>query len=202
MNKILFLDIDRTLFDSDLFLDTFYTELRGSFGLPENTDLNSFYQNAKNEKGYFDPEIFVKNISNSIQVDENKINEVFWDDKLIDDCLYPDALSIKNLLNKTTLGIFSKGDEKFQMKKIVFLNDLLEEKNIFITSNKFESMATLLNNYSDFEISFVDDELDVLISEKKLKPDVNVFLIDRKGNLEDNVEVRKIKSLEELENLV
>lgn len=165
-------------------------------------DFKRIYEETKNEKGYFVPEIYLKKILETFPfVNKKTLETLFWNGKLFEKSLYEDAFSI-NFLKNAGIGIFSKGDYTFQMKKLDFIKDIVDQRNIYIFPNKLEHINELLSNYKDYEVYFVDNEIEVLKSVQKADSAAKLILIDRSEELEDNVGVVKIKSLKELENLI
>ncbi len=203
MKKIVFFDIDKTLFDSSRFLTHFFEELSKSFKTGErNEDFKRIYEETKNEAGYFIPEIYLKKILETFpSINKKTLETIFWDGKQFEKSLYEDAFSI-NFLKNAAIGIFSTGDYAFQMKKLDFIKDIVEGHNIYIFPNKLEHTSEVLANYKDYEVTFVDNALDVLIAIQKVSHKVKLILIDRNNDLEDNVGITKIKSLDELKNLI
>ncbi len=204
MNKIVFFDIDRTLFDPGNFLQKIFEELARDFELGENSeDFRSIYEEVKSDEGYFIPEKFMdKIIFNYPSIKRNRLEEVFWKDELFVQSLYADADAIRNLSSRATLGIYSKGDKKFQIKKLEFLSGLIDERNIFIYPNKVEHANEVFSNYLDSQVYLVDNEIKVLTSVLNVCPEVSAILIDRNNNLEDNQGVTKINSLTDLVNII
>ena len=203
MKKIVFFDIDRTLFDSSRFLTHFFEELSKNFKIGETSeDFKRIYEETKNEAGYFVPETCIRKISETFpSIPKENLERIFWNGSLFEKCLYPDALSI-NFLKNAEIGIFSKGDYAFQMKKLDFIKDILDRHNIYIFPNKLEHINELISSYKDYEVYFVDNDIDVLKAVQKNSSKALLILIDRSEELEDNVGVIKIKNLEELQNII
>lgn len=202
MNKIVFFDIDRTLFDPESFLNNFFERVNAESNV-KIQDIKEHYERSKKETGYFIPDTFLSEIVKDYrQINKQKLEEIFWSPELIRKSLYDDSLSIKKLADGVTIGIFSKGDKKFQMSKLTFIKDILKEENIFIFPDKISQIGLVLSKNPDRETEFVDDDLGVLKAIKEKSNSSRLFLIDRESNLEDNVGVKRIKSLEELEDLI
>ncbi len=204
MEKIIFFDIDGTLFNPRLFLENFYGKLLGRFDLGSSAmqKLDTIYGES-NPKGYFETSLFLEKIHQTYsQVNPVELENLFWDKDLINDSLFSDAQGIRELADLATFAIFSKGEEKFQRSKLSFISDLIKEENMYIFTDKIQHIPEVVSRYSSHELTFVDDNQEVLDAIKKATTDAKIILIDRQDNLEDNVGNLKIKSLDELKDLI
>lgn len=203
--RIIFIDIDRTIFDAELFLQDFYKELTAKFGLNDEDidEIKNIYKDVKNKTGYFAPNLFLEKITNSFSnISPGDIENLFWGD-LIQKHLYPDSDALLGISNTIKIGIFSKGDEKFQKKKIEKFSEQISEDNIHIFEEKIDKLEQLLKDYKDFEIYFVDDSMEVLEKAKELNPAVFTILIDRKQEKEKNDKINaSISSLSEISKYI
>lgn len=205
MKKIIFFDVDRTLFDPGLFLKNFYDSLSQNFSLGNqvNERIQAIYEEVKNEKGYFIPKLFLKIINEEYpQCSLDKLNKTFWSIDLFEKSMYKDTPFIKKLASLATIGIFSKGDEEFQKYKLNFIKDLLDDKNVYIFPNKIAKIDEVFGKYSEYKTYFIDNEIEALEEVKKRFGDIITILIDRTNEYEDNKNIIKIKSFEELEGII
>ena len=147
MKKIIFFDIDRTLFDTDSFLENFYQKLFIKFNIESKykDTLIDLYKESKAD-GYFNPQIFLEKISKKFNIEINTIQTLFWDQKLIDKYLYQDTDILLQLSTKTRMGVFSKGDSKFQKIKLTKFKTILNKNDIYIFPNKIEKFLEVLKN--------------------------------------------------------
>src|SRR3989344_2164631 len=139
MKKIIFFDIDGTLFDVSLFINLLHQKLIDRFGLTSQdiSKLKILYDEVKKENGYFLPSSFFSKITNHFpSVDEKGIEEIFQSIDLFEKSVYKDTSVVKNLADLAIIGIFSQGEENFQKSKIAFLNALLNRDNVYIFPNK------------------------------------------------------------------
>lgn len=205
MKKIILFDIDGTLFDVSKFLSLFYANLSSHFQL-NNLDienLQKLYDDTKKEAGYFIPSLFINKInSNFPQINKDTLEKLFWSADLFEKSMHKDVSVIKDLSNLATIGIFSKGDNKFQKYKLKFINCSINDKNIYIYPNKIDKINETLSYYTNCIIYLVDDRLDVLTKVKEINSDVKIILIDRNGRFSHNKDISRIKNLNEIKSIL
>ncbi|OGH06741.1 MAG: hypothetical protein A2171_01765 [Candidatus Levybacteria bacterium RBG_13_35_9] len=204
MKKIIFFDIDQTLFNPDSFLDEFYERLIHKYGLDagQKAKLIKFYASSK-PKDYFDPQIFLKSISKYFNIDFESLNSLFWDQKLIDKHLYKDTDILFQISTKTKMGVFSKGDSKFQKIKLTRFKTILNKNDIYIFPNKIGKFLEILKNYSDHNIYLIDDEIDVLSEAKDINRNIFTILINRKKKHVKNDKIdAQINSLSKIQKFL
>ncbi len=202
--KLILFDIDRTLFDPSSFLNDFYENLYKNFDLSQNEieTIKMLYEENKKENGYFYPDQFLNKVKESIEkIDKQKIEETFWNVDLFSKNLYKDTPILSDLSKLAKIGIFSKGDLDFQIKKINLLKKYLDEDKINIFKNKIEKIEEVLEKYNDYEIYFVDNEIEILNKIRTINSDIKCILIEREINTEDS-DIIVIRSLEEIKNLL
>lgn len=205
MKKIIFFDIDGTLFNVPLFISLFHENLIDQFGFTNQDveSLKALYDQVKKEQGYFLPSLFLDKINNNFpSVNREELDKSFHSIDLFEKSVYKDTSNIKSLANLAILGIFSQGDENFQKKKIDFMSSLLDRENIYIFPNKVNETKQIFDKYIDFDIYLVDNDLSLLLEVRKINPSVNVILIDRNGQFNDNKDITNIKDLNELESVL
>lgn len=195
--KIIFFDIDGTIFDAASYLNDFYNVLAEKYAFTETdiTKIRSLYTENKAVYDHFNPQSFLENISKEFNLNIEFVKKEFWNVDLFNKNIYKDTPVIRDLSKIAVIGIFSKGNSELQKRKISFIVDLIDEKNIFIFPNKINHINEVFELYSEYDITLVDDKDDLLAEVKKLFPNIRIILIDRngsKGNLQS------IKSLDEL----
>jgi hypothetical protein len=84
---------------------------------------------------------------------------------------------LESLSSFTTLGIFSKGDLRFQKTKLekTGIEKYFKRENIHIFDDKNINLAKILDKYQGFKIFLVDDKLVVLYLAKECLG--NVFTV-------------------------
>lgn len=205
MDKIIFFDIDGTLFDPMLFLEKFYLTLSEKFDLGKDFShkLQTIYEQTKNEKGYFIPSLFLEGIAREFpQVNLNELQKDFWNIDLFKKSMYKDTSALIDLFNLATIGIFSKGEEEFQKYKISFIKNAFDNKNVYIFPNKIEKISKVFGSYVNYKVFFVDNDISVIEKAKNLAPNVFAILIDRSNNYVDNPDITRVKDLNELKSLI
>lgn len=122
--KIIFFDIDRTMFDTEHFYDTKFSEYR----------------------------VF------------KEVKEV-----------------LERLSVLTNLGIFSKGEEALQLKKLdkTGIKKYFKENYIHIVEDKYTALKNILKNYNDHAVVFADDDLNSLHLAKKLNKNLITIWVKR-----------------------
>lgn len=203
MKKIIFFDIDGTLFNVSSFINLFNQNLISSFGLKDKDidQLKSLYDEVKKENGYFLPSSFLDKISDRFSfIDKKTLKENFYNVDLFDKSMYKDTSIVNFLADSAIIGIFSKGEVDFQKRKIVFINNVLDKNKIYIFPNKIDEIREVFEKFEEFEVYLVDDDLDVLREVKKLTK-VNPVLIDR-NNHYNNTDIKTIRSLNELKSIL
>ncbi len=205
MNKIIFFDIDGTLFNVSSFINLLHQRLIDQFGL-KNKDieqLKALYDEVKKENGYFLPSSFLDKITSHFPfINKEELKEVFYNIDLFEKSVYKDTSIVKSLADSAIIGIFSQGEENFQKRKIVFIKNFLDEDKIYIFLNKLRQAIEVFPKYSEYDIFLVDDNLDLLKEIKSMYPGVHVILIDRNDRFGDNKGVTKIKDLNELKSII
>jgi hypothetical protein len=158
---------------------------------------------VKLEMGYFSPSLFLDNIHNSFSGEtSSELHSLFWGE-LIQNNLYNDTNVLNKLFETAKIGIFSKGDNKFQREKLKKFKDIINEKDIYIFPSKIEKLKEVMNKYSEYEIYLVDDNIDVLIEAKKIGLEIFTIQIDREKKFSKNDKIdAKIESLSEITNLL
>jgi FMN phosphatase YigB (HAD superfamily) len=167
-NKIVLFDIDHTLFNTATFVDNVYKT----------------HANLLNKEAFYKTMEEIKIGLDQALEEEGTIKasivKALWDQANLASNFYEETPeTLESLSKKSTLGIFSKGDERFQKKKLESILHFFDEKNIHIASNKYKILPDVINQYKDYEIIIVDDVLDVLYQAKKLSKDVFTIFIKR-----------------------
>lgn len=83
--------------------------------------------------------------------------------------IYAEVMQVLNSLNAVAeLGIFSKGESKFQKTKLekTGMAKFFEENNIHIFDDKDANLISVLGKYKDSKLFLVDDKLGILYSAK------------------------------------
>lgn len=195
--KRLYLDIDGTLFNSNLFgegIKKRFTEVcKTTSG--HLSEITSRYFRVLSSGTDFNPDDFLRYIAKVYGLPPSVLTEIFWDDTLLyKQSLYAETSEILLNLSKTnTLGIFSEGFPRFQKNKLVKsgIINFFDEKFIVIRRRKLtpESLRLIPG-----ECPVVDDNLAVC---ETLLPDHRVIWLNRK-TADKHAVIRTIQTLNEL----
>ncbi|MBI5044703.1 MAG: HAD family hydrolase [Candidatus Levybacteria bacterium] len=185
--KIVFFDIDYTLFDTDAYRRILYPRLAHELGIDEELlkiFRREFEPEMKKKFGHFSPTFFLQKILPLAKKNTSleALEQIFWDKAIYASVLDSKGKELfEQLTNKNvTIGLLSTGDTKHQLAKIDSLLTFLPSDHHHIFSNKIESLETVLEKYHEFKIYIIDDLPEVLHAVKQLNP--NVITIFKKTN--------------------
>lgn len=186
-NKVVLLDIDHTIFNTELYRKKLYENLGMALGLM-NEDyfkiLNDKYLETKKEFGYFKLDEFLKKIYLLSKRDTSikMLQSIFEDKNLIDTSLFQDVKKVLMQLKSMNIqiGIFSTGELTFQTAKIEEIKKYLKRNHIYIVSDKFKIIKATLNGYNHYKTYLVDDYPQVLESAKIHNKNVFTVFMKRK----------------------
>lgn len=203
MKKIIFFDIDGTLFDVPNFLNLLHQKLIDQFDMTNQdiSKLKILYDEVKKENGYFLPTSFLTKIVNHFQLlDLDRLEEIFWNVDLFEKSLYKDTLAVGDLAKLAKIGIYSKGDLEFQRKKLSFLETSIDDQDIYIFPNKIGKAREVFEKYEGYKVYLVDDDLEVL-EHVENSTRVNPVLIDRNSRY-NSTDIKTIRNLAELKSIL
>lgn len=186
--RVILFDIDYTLFNARLYRIRFTKKIQDLIGyqyedFPKIAD--EVYQELRQTVAYFDPDLFSEMLSKRLQIsiDAGKVSNIIFDEELMEESLYEDTVEVLETLFKTPsliLGIFSAGLTHAQRLKIKKVENFLHADHIHIFEfKKHHALAELLQKYTQYEVTIVDDMLHVLAEAKKLREDVQTIWIQR-----------------------
>ncbi len=211
--KVVLFDIDFTLFDAMCYRDTFTEGIRQAIGYTGDdffTLANEAYLNSRKKLPYFDPKDFIFELSQSVPigVPHEQLEKIIFDEKVFQQCLYPDVQeALKQLAAQKDiiLGIFSAGKIDIQRPKITVIESLLHTEHIHIYEfKKTKALNDLMQTYKDDKVYMIDDMPEILYEAKKLHHDITTILIKRKNRVRNDQVVANfhpdsiINSLEEV----
>jgi phosphoglycolate phosphatase-like HAD superfamily hydrolase len=178
---IVFFDIDGVIFDAQKF----FTDFCDKFVQTNNLDkkelekLRNLYEEVKEEKDFFDPEVFLAKIISQDSITKEDLESLWWDEESFRECLLIDENFLKQIQEKAVVGIFSKGEINFQKKKIERFNSLINPEDIYIFEDKIVKISKVLARYRDYKIYVVDDNQKVLESFKQIDNLIFTILIKK-----------------------
>lgn len=211
--KIVFFDIDYTLFDVTIFGEKVNAPLAEKLGIKDTKEFLKIAQVAneesKKEHGYYHPTTYLTLLKQATRstIPLSELEEIYYKEAYYKESLYADALSvISALLEKDIeIGIFSKGHKPFQVMKILGLKKHVKDDKIFIFTDKLEKISEVLQPYKEYKIYLVDDMLLVLEEAKRINRSVSTVFIKRKIRAEFQNGFEYFKPdyvIEELEDLL
>lgn len=178
-NKIVLLDIDDTIFNTARFRKNLNRDLYKMFKIKESDSLiETIYEKIKKKNGYFLPKLFLEELSKKINGKHNKnlINKIIWNKNNFKANLYREVRGVvKRISHEAIVGIFSKGDKRFQQNKLLKIKYLFEDEHIHVVPDKSTELPKLIKKYRSMKVFLFDDFLNNLIEAKKL--DKNIFTI-------------------------
>jgi len=212
---MIFFDIDHTLFDTDMYLESGFDRLNQMFSdLPLKNPTAIFVEIYENMRGVevFHPKRFAHLVVEKLHLQKKKqsIIDVLEDQTLLDACIYSEVHDVFQSLAKqgVRIGIFSTGDKNLQQRKIYSLREFLNQKDIHIYPLKDKEISKVLKLYKNEKITFVDDRMQVLEEIFQHDSSLSTILIKRKKPTRDHPAsngfqpAQKINSLKKLPNIV
>ncbi|OGH22532.1 MAG: hypothetical protein A3F31_04595 [Candidatus Levybacteria bacterium RIFCSPHIGHO2_12_FULL_38_12] len=169
MKKLVLLDIDHTLFDTQLYRNALFGKIASVLVDAEHVEDTSklaekVCSDIISKRGYFDTEEFIKQFIKHIGREEmaSIIREFLINKVLMEDHLYSDVIpSLKELEKLGKIGILSQGEDAYQRAKLSSFEHFLHPDFIFIAKDKKNIMKTIFSN-KDYKMYFVDDTLEML----------------------------------------
>lgn len=185
-NKVIFFDIDYTLFNTEKFRQKVYERMQQLFpqySLDEiRISANKVYD-AIRDKGPFTAHEFSLEFIHitGIDVTVETIEKIWWDKQILIGSLYDEAEKTLQILEEkgiATLGIFSSGG-KLQKEKIHTLSHFFKEEHVHIHMIKDDHLEEILPQYEGKRIFFIDDYIPVLEKIKSYNPQITTIWIKR-----------------------
>lgn len=184
-NKVVFFDIDYTLFDKDLFLEALFKNLGETLDVDLKT-ITKVGENAYNENilkfSHFEPKDFALMVAKKLEREDalKNIEEIVLEKYNFPDCLYKESIdTLKEVSRIATIGIFSKGHTVFQRNKILKIKHLLYERHVHISVDKKATLLKIIKEYKNKQLYFIDDALDILFEAWKLRKNVITVWVKR-----------------------
>lgn len=200
--KLVLFDLDRTLFDTDHFINLLRVKLANLARKDEQVlkQLENRYQKLFG-KLTFDPLHYSEFLSREFKISSSDLFRLFTDDKkLYSESLFDETIPILKFFkkNKYQAGIFSEGNIGFQKMKINYsgLFSHLIDSNIYVFENKL-TLASIESLPSDAVI--VDDKQGVV--DQLVGHGIQSIWINRASRQKHDV-AQTIFSLKELEDLL
>lgn len=180
----IFIDYDRTIFDTDQFIDDMKKWLN-SLGIDKSL-FDKTYRSA-HIAGIYIPKVQFVMLSHEAGISYRDICDLY-ENLLANSAKYvfPDVPgALEELSGCYELDIISYGEKEHQMGKIKNLNLEHFFEKVIITNDRYK-LSIFNKIFRQGRIILVDDRVDVLSAVKSARPDVLSVCIDRsrKNNLE------------------
>lgn len=197
-----FLDIDHTILDMDLFKDKVSEIVDANYGSGSSNLLWEVYADVRQKKGFVDVEEIGMEFAKRVKSSDYASAIAAFLELEPKDFLYSDAEELIDYLSdKTHLVIFSHGHELFQGFKVRKLGlDKKAEKVIITPDIKHEAVSEEM--FAGFEPPYVmiDDIYEVLAKAKKIRPDIVLVLAKYKREFKEqggvvNLEAKSVKEI-------
>lgn len=198
MKKIILFDIDYTLFNTDLFRDLTYPQLRNILEQEDTPQYHAVIKEVERsliKEGGYEPVAFATLLSEVLKIPakRNEIEQLFYSKELYEQCLYPDVTFVIQQLSKSEdvqLGIVSKGEQTFQKRKIEALRLYFIEKNIFISEDKNSEIQKMKDAYRNNQAIIIDDSQVFLHEVQETWDQAYTVLMERENRYERRVDVK------------
>lgn len=197
--RIILFDFDKTISDTNGFVEKFSTALYKQFNIPQETllALLNKYKMTLDSTTDFRPEIFSQTISENTGVDIDLILKHIFDSKN-----FPVFEEVKHVLIELSvhnrLGIFSEGFDDWQKKKIKLSGiwDFFDPSLMIIERRKLSPES--IKRIPDKAI-VIDDKKEVVETLASARPDLKLVWINRRNDEKiETTQIGTIKNLDEL----
>lgn len=215
MQKIIFFDIDYTLWDTRKYRQNFYQAVKDILHIHDENfseKMEKLYRPYMDSRGHFFPEEFAQIVAIHFHKETfvKEILSCILDQQHFQRALYPDAKLVTEKLYKEgfLLGIFSRGIGTFQQSKIASIRDYFAQEHTYIFEEKDKKVAEVLSDYSDYKVYIVDDLPKILQLAKNVSNDIttvwiaNGYVERNKKDAPNFVPDYSITKLEELLEIV
>ncbi|MEN8252881.1 MAG: HAD family hydrolase [Patescibacteria group bacterium] len=181
MKTVLF-DIDSTLFDTKKFMKSADLAMAEELKQPLEKILEVYKKYRSSiTRTAFNPWDYLETLAKEFNVDEKKLEEIFFKRELFEQSLYPDTLATLDAMRgRYQLGTFTEAVILWQEKKLKLsgLINYFDPKITFISSNKIS--PKLVTKFPASVI--IDDKPEYLEKILELRNDIQVIWINRKSD--------------------
>lgn len=185
MKKLILFDLDNTLLDSAGFRKSIYPKIIDILHKNDKAhtadDVEKIISDSIEKFGLFDPEKLVDEIASDLSTEEkNAMKNLFYDSEGIKLFFYKEVMEeIGKFAQLGEVGILTQGFVKFQTAKFAGIANHFHKQHVYIAEDKRAEMDSILNNYKDFKVYYIDDLLKMLKHAKEVRPDVLTILMKR-----------------------
>lgn len=186
IRKIVLLDIDYTVFNTDLYIHALRTNFSATLNLPLQKTEDLVKQaiiNTRKRKNHFDPHAFLQEMTQLSKRPDiaDTLSEIFWNKETYARAVYEEVEEVINTLlgNEIEVGILSTGNEEHQRQKVATLASLLSQEHIHIFIDKIKELEHIITKYKDYRIFILDDLPEVLEAAKRVNPSVIAIQVNK-----------------------
>jgi FMN phosphatase YigB (HAD superfamily) len=200
-NITIILDFDRTLFNTNSFLDGLI-----DIFLSCGVDKNDFTESYKRSKPYD-----VKSHLDNLKINNRKKDLILKKSniflKQLDKYLFPETRGFINFLvkNNYRIVLVTYGTDSFQTLKIKYsgLSKLFDETHI-TQESKYNTYKNIINKHKDDKIYLIDDLKENTVDMINKFPNINIIKInyDNPGKSEINSNYFTVNNLKEVKNII
>lgn len=183
--KLILLDLDRTLFDSASFRQKSVERVSRFLGKAQ--DVQGIVDSVVSELGFFDPDRFSERICETVDAKDKEeiVRKLMSDPEDMKTYFYRDvAVTIKKLRSIGRVGIYSQGNKEYQQAKLTGIKQLLDLEHIHVLGDKKLGMEKVFRGYRQYKLYFIDDMLVMLQEAKRVRPDAIAVWMKRARYLE------------------
>lgn len=208
--KTVLFDIDYTLFDVNYFNKNFHKKMAGLFGLDENFVRESSIDaidEIVGRESFLDIDKYIILFLSKIKKEGEKkeVENLFYNSRFFKKGFYKEVKKTLESVEKIAkIGIFSKGDFRFQWAKIEQsgFKDFFHKETIYIGPDKLKFIPVLKKNHKDEKIFLVDDKPMVICEIKKGFPAVFTIWLKRGRYIDEAKEIDDFKPDATVNNLL
>lgn len=170
MKEIILFDIDYTLINSAISKEIRREYISKEFGLDIDEIIIAEKGYIPKDTGFtdFNPNDFVSHLSNTLNADVRKMHDIFFDDSVFLNALYPEVITcLESLSGNYSLGIFSEGFRDFQLTKLhkSGIINFFKKDLTFISRRKLTESTLSLIPYGSY---ILDDNPEVIAALHKV----------------------------------
>lgn len=208
--KIVLFDIDYTLFDVGYFYTELSKKLAQVLNIKESDVKKMLLKTAEEiilKEGHLNVEKFIKKIAavSGKKEYENEIKKILFKSSFFKKGFYNEVEKSLKLITKIAkIGIFSKGDKKFQLAKIdqSGFKNYFDKNYIYIKYNKLKFLPFLKKKHVQDKVYLIDDKPGVIDEVKGFMPNIITIWLKRGKYTEQAKEIDGFKPDATVDNLL
>ncbi|KKR15765.1 MAG: hypothetical protein A2186_03095 [Candidatus Levybacteria bacterium RIFOXYA1_FULL_41_10] len=179
--KLVFLDVDGTLFDSKSYRSAFKQLIVQKLGV-DPASFEEIEDQTYNSFSIFEPGSYLSLLLSRLDKAQyaEELKGLIFSEAFLETFLFDDAVPfVEDVSRIAKVGILSRGDQSTQEAKIRRITGLLDSERIYILPDKIGSAKQIIELNRDFRVWFVDNSPEVLHSYKNADSSWKTILIER-----------------------